>query len=71
MAKSKSRTLGGVLVPRNIGGDPKDIQQMTNLLKERDIQAGKSLFMIGRAWKANELRLKSSSDLQKLWYDLA
>lgn len=40
-------------------------------LKKKDEQGNESTELkldIGRAWKTNELRLKSSQDLEKLWF---
>lgn len=41
MVRSNRRKFGGVLIPQNIGGDPKDIQEMTNMLKDKQIKAGR------------------------------
>ncbi len=35
LLKGAKRKFGGVLIPQNIGGDPKEVKMMTNMLKEK------------------------------------
>jgi hypothetical protein len=49
----------------NIKQIPSNINQLTTGILHREKNPN-----IGRAWKSNELRLKSDSDLHKLWYVL-
>ncbi len=52
-----------VTIPKQAAGGITDLYEFTNY-KADNRQYGQS----GRAWRAEELRLKSHSDLHKLWY---
>jgi len=56
---NKMNMLANAVAP----GTPRDLHQLTNFMSDtRDIKQN------GRAWRADELRLKSHDDLHKLWY---
>lgn len=50
-------------IPKAAAGGMKDLYEFTNLKSDMRQYAGN-----GRAWRAEELRLKSHEDLHKLWY---
>ena len=50
---------------RTLGSSGKDLEQFTGYMVDQRKQT-----KTGRAWRAEELRLKDHSDLHKLWYVL-
>jgi large subunit ribosomal protein L47 len=51
--------------PKNPAGTQRDLKKFTEFMADERKRP-----QIGRAWKAEELRLKEHSDLHKLWYVL-
>ena len=52
-------------VPKNPQGTAKDLRVLTEFMAD-----DRKRPQIGRAWRPEELRLKSHDDLHKLWYVL-
>ena len=52
--------------------EPTELQDASGLMEFFDDEKnwGEMEVKVGRAWKVEELRIKSNSDLHKLWYVL-
>lgn len=51
--------------PKNAGGTANDLKAFTAFMADERART-----QVGRAWKAEEIRLKSHDDLHKLWFVL-
>ena len=67
--KVMTGTMPKTTIPRAAAGTIKDLYDLT-VYKTDEKLAKDDQSKVGRAWRAEELRLKHHDDLHKLWYVL-